>query len=162
MAVLELFESILPEPRRYDLKVTMVLDLLMRHAFVSVASVAEALQCSEAEGELALRATLQSTFEGEPLIQAYKETWILGKKVGRFLAGNVGRDFSPLVPYLMKDRGKMKRVALDWRENFGAVTSGDMAEICRVAVGTAKSVLEELREEGTMVLVGQGRTTRYE
>lgn len=162
MAVLELFESILPEPRRYDLKVTMVLDLLMRHAFVSVASVAEALQCSEAEGELALRATLQSTFEGEPLIQVYKETWILGKKVGRFLAGNVGRDFSPLVPYLMKDRGKMKRVALDWRENFGAVTSGDMAEICRVAVGTAKSVLEELREEGTMVLVGQGRTTRYE
>lgn len=56
----------------------------------------------------------------------------------------------------------MKRVALGWREQLGAVTSGDLDAICRVAVGTAKSVLEELREEGTMVLVGQGRTTRYE
>lgn len=162
MSVLKLFGDILPEARRHDLKVTMVLDLLMRHAFVSVASVAEALQCSEAEGELALRAALQSTFEGDPLIQAYKDTWILSKKVGRFLAGSIGSDFSPLVPYLSKDRGKMKQAALDWRDKFGSTTSGDLAKICRVAVGTAKSVLEELREEGRLVLIGQGRSTRYE
>lgn len=162
MSLLELFGSILPEPRRYDLKVTMVLDLLMRHAFVSIESVAQALQCSEAEGELALRATLQSTFEGQPLVQAHKEAWILSKQVGRFLAGSVGGDLLPLVPYLLKDREKMKLAALEWREKQGSITSGDVAEICRVAVGTAKSVLEELREEGKLTLVGQGRATRYE
>lgn len=160
--VVELFGSILPEPRRYDLKVTMVLDLLMRHAFVSVEAVAEALQCSEAEGELAMRATQQSTFEGEPLIQAYRDTWILSKKAGRLLARRESGDFSSLVPYLLKDREKMKRAALCWREKFGAITSGDLAEICRVAVGTAKSVLEELRDEGNLTLVGKGRATRYE
>lgn len=160
--VVELFGSILPEPRRYDLKVTMVLDLLMRHPFVSVEAVAEALQCSEAEGELALRATQQSTFEGEPLIQAYKDTWILSKKAGRHLARRESKDSSPLVPYLLKDREQVKRAALSWREKFGATTSGDLAEICRVAVGTAKSVLEELRDEGNLTLVGKGRATRYE
>lgn len=162
LPVLELYRSIVPEPRQRDLKITMILDLLMQSAFVTAQNVAEALQCSLAEGELAVRAARQSTIGGAPLIQPFKKAWVLSKEVGDLLVGVEGPELAPLVPYLLKDRGEMKSVALQWRDFAGAITSGELAEMCRVATGTAKAVLEELRAEGALGLAGSGRSTRYE
>lgn len=162
LKVMGIFASIVPEPRQRDVKIAIVLNQLLKRSFVTVDDIASALQCSLSEGDQALIAAQQTLALGEPLVEPYKGGWLLSSKVCAALAGYSGVGALPLVPYASKNRDAMRLAALQWAEWAGAVTTGDLSTLCRVAVGTARSVLEGLRVEGELELYGSGRATRYQ
>lgn len=162
-AVVDVFRAITPLPRQRDTKVALLLHQLFYSPFITLESLAKTLQGTEADARLALQVALQTVAFDHPLVEPYKTgTWLLSSALRKRLAGQQGPGLRPLLPYLSKDREEIKRAALLWRDSQGSITSGELAKVCSLAVGTAKSVLEELKEEGRLSLLGAGRSTRYE
>ncbi|WP_235840548.1 DUF5635 domain-containing protein [Corynebacterium liangguodongii] len=153
VAVLDLVSRIVPKARQRDYRIAIILYLLMSRAFVTEEAVAHGLQAAQEQARNALEAAAQTTVDGEPLVEPYRQTWILGPSSRAVLAARL--------PYLGTDPATMEEVAMLWLTEVGDVATSDLVMLCDVSRGTAKKCVDTLLADGTIEAVGGGRSTRY-
>lgn len=160
--VMELMRRIRPTARQKDYRIAIIVDALLHRPFLTLQSIAGALQSDVVSAQVALQAATQSTVDGQALIRTYKDVWVFGEPAWRLAsAGRAGAPGSDVMPYASTDSHQLRTVVDDWLEDHPAITSGDLTELTGVARGTAQRVLQEL--DGTALQrVGAGRSTRYE
>jgi len=160
--VVECVRAIAPAERQRDMRVAIILHLLLHHAFVTVPSVARALQSTPEAARVALQAVRQSTVRAAPLVRSYKQSWILGIRAVEILAASyeLGSPF-PMMPYLSTDVSDQTRVAREWIDSFGAISTGDLQELTGTSRGTVKRTLDAMVQDGIVEQKGAGRSSRY-
>lgn len=171
LPVLDLMSRIVPEPRRRDYRVSIVLYLLFHKAFVTVQSLADALQEDLSAATIAVEAAAQTTVDGGALIAPLgKKAWILGRDARKVLVSKVGSRghgdggaMSSVVPapYLSTDMEIMEETVDDWLSEIGDITTGDLMALTGVSRGTVKRCLDQMVDAGDLHVLGSGRSTRY-
>ncbi|MGP9723020.1 DUF5635 domain-containing protein [Corynebacterium sp. AOP40-9SA-29] len=161
--VLDCVRAILPEQRQQDFRIAVILYQLLHRAFITRRSTAAALQSTQESAAVALEAARQTTVRSEPLILRHKDAWILGAAAREQLTDAYDPHSAfPIVPYLSTDATNQAQAAQDWVDEFGSVTTGDLHVLTGTARGTVKRTLDGLVDEGELVNVGAGRSSRYE
>lgn len=161
--VLDCVRSILPEARQQDFRIAVILYQLLHRSFITTATTTTALQSTPESAAEALEAARQSTVRSEPLIQRHKDAWTLGGTARSLLKDAYDPHSAfPIVPYLSTGVADQSRSARDWLDAFGTVTTGDLQALTGTSRGTAKRTLDSMVEDGTVVAVGAGRSSRYE
>ena len=159
--MMELVNRIEPPPRRSDVRIAIILNELLHEPFTTREQLARRLQTDQLSTDVALRAAASSTISAKPLIQEYKNAWILSDEA--YAAANKARkDFhaSEFLNYAGHDRQTAARVTAKWLEHHGSITSGDLIQLIRVSRPTALSILNELT--GSLLeKTGAGRTTQF-
>ncbi|NMR28963.1 DUF5635 domain-containing protein [Crystallibacter degradans] len=160
--IVQLIRAIEPEPRQTDYRVAVILDQLLHRPFITISAAMASLQTDRMSAEVALRAVTSSTIGSKPLVVQYKDVWILG--VGARTMAKKSKDTihaAKFVDYLTTDRQSLRNTIRLWGETHEDITSGDLAEITGISRPTASTALGELVDD-LLVLVGKGRTSRYQ
>lgn len=161
--VLDCVRAITPAERQQDYRVAIVLNLLLRSPFITVESTAAALQADREAALIALEAARQSTVRSEPLIQKYKNTWILGRTARRLMVQAYDATSTyPLLNYLSTEIEDQTATAYSWLNTHDSITTGDLALLTGTSRGTAKRTLDVLVEDGVLISRGAGRSSRFE
>ncbi|MFT4087854.1 MAG: DUF5635 domain-containing protein [Gordonia sp. (in: high G+C Gram-positive bacteria)] len=161
--VMECVRAITPAERQNDYRVAIILYQLMHRAFLTADQVEAALQSTAEGARVAVEAARQSTVRSEPLIVRYKDAWLLGSAARRLLEAAYDEDSTfPVVGYLSTEFGSQAKVAIDWVDSFGSVTTGDLQALTGTSRGTARRTLDGLVGSGDLIGRGSGRSSRYE
>lgn len=164
LPVLEIVEAMMPRERRQDVSIAIVLHALLQRPFLTVESLAQELQSASEAAQSALHAAVQTTVDSVPLVELYKDAWILGggaKKLALDTADAPVSTLFPFMPYASTDPDQLEKTALAWCRFKGAVQTGDMMKLTGVSRGTSKAQLDAMTEMGILKHLGGGRSTRY-
>ena len=151
--VVDLVSRIIPEARQRDYRIAIVLDLLLKRAFITDRIVADGLQSEPTAARYALEAAAQTSVDGKPLIVPHGRVWILGKQVRSVVANRLS--------YLSTDIQNLEQVAITWLHDVGDLATSDLMALCEVSRGTAKKCVDKLLVDGKVHETGGGRSTRY-
>ena len=156
----QLLARVEPAPRRRDVRVAVLLDAVLRRAFLTSSAAAKALQTSEPRAQLALDAAVACTVDGEPLLSRHGDAWHLTPALGReATAGRYGK--LPSSGELLWFRGgsadTVRAVALAWLNEHAQVTSGDVAVLAGTYQSSASRILSAAAAESGPLKRGQGR-----
>ena len=159
--MMALIQSIRPEARQTDVRIAVILDALMNQSFIDIDVVAERLQTDRISAEVALRAATSSTIASMPLVEAYKDVWILGTGAFKMVTDSKSDIHEPrFMNYATTDRTITAKVIRHWLQSHTDITSGDLAQLTGISRPTALQILSEL--DGSLLQrVGSGRSTRY-
>lgn len=161
--VVDLVSKIIPVERQKDYRVSIIIYLLLHEPFITADRVATFMQSSKESALSAIETTRQTTVDGEPLIKRFKKAWILGDSAFKtVVSAQNSNSVFPLLPYHSTDSESLSDVAQHWLQQYHSITSGDLLALTRISRGTAKSVLDALVEDGKLVSLGSGRSSRYE
>lgn len=146
--VVALAESIRPEVRQRDVRIAVLVYELLHRPFLTVAQAAVALQSDQPDAVSALDAAEQSTVDGEPLIRAYKDVFLLGAtavtRVER--AGGSSDQLSRrgILTYRRAGADRAGEVVRQWLATHDRITSGDYAAMTGTARPNATRLLNSL------------------
>ncbi|WP_229116959.1 DUF5635 domain-containing protein [Actinomyces bovis] len=162
LPVAELFKEIRPLPRQRDTRVAVIIDQLLRSAFVTATSVAQALQTDQEGAEAALRATGQCTVGSTPLIEKHNNAWLLGP-IARETVRPARQSpwFAEVLPYASTTLEDCISTALAWCHAFETISTGDLMRLAGISRGTAQKALVAMTERRQLRRVGSGRSTAY-
>ena len=162
LPIAELFEQIRPLPRRRDMRVAVIVDLLLHSPFTTFDAVATALQ-TDAEGAgAALRATAQCTVAEAPLIERYADAWLLGNGPRRIaMPARRAPWFADVVGYASTRAEQCLSTARQWCRAFETISTGDLMRLAGVSRGTAQKILATMAERQELRRIGSGRATAY-
>lgn len=162
LPVADLFRKIRPLPRQRDTRVAVIVDLLLRSAFVTTDSVAQVLQTDREGAEAALRATGQCTVDSTPLIEKHNDAWILGQVAREtVIPARQSPWFIEVLPYASTALEDCTRTALAWCQAFETISTGDLMRLAGISRGTAQKALVAMTERRQLRRVGSGRSTAY-
>lgn len=160
--VVDLVSKIIPVERQKDYRVAMIIYLLLHQPFIQVADVSSFMQATEESGRAAIETARQTTVNGEPLIVPLKKTWTFGSEAFAVVSGAHDPDsVFPLLPYHSTATEDLTDVVRQWLGSFESITTGDLSALSHSSRGTARSALDTLVEEGELVSLGSGRSSRY-
>ena len=162
LPIAELFEQIRPLPRRRDMRVAVIVDVLLHSPFTTFDAVATALQ-TDAEGAgAALRATAQCTVAEAPLIERYADAWLLGNGPRRIaMPARRAPWFADVVGYASTRAEQCLSTARQWCRAFETISTGDLMRLAGVSRGTAQKILATMAERQELRRIGSGRATAY-
>ncbi|WIM67758.1 DUF5635 domain-containing protein [Corynebacterium breve] len=159
--VLEVMDAVRPAERRDDYRLSIILHQLLHKPFLTISSLARALQSSEEAARVALQVALQTVVRGAPFLQRFGDAWLLGEKVLEILEQD--HDLvTPLVAYRGTDEDAAYSTIKLWLAENSGITTGDLMTLSGMARGTAKKILDNLVAAGDLVPKGKGRSSRYE
>ncbi|WFN90391.1 DUF5635 domain-containing protein [Arcanobacterium wilhelmae] len=159
--IIELMNSIYPEPRQRDFRIAIILYSLFEKPFLTESDVALALQSNLESARVAIEASRQTLAGGKPIISRHGDVWVMSDIVRNFLK-RVSDTVFDYGWYLSTDTRMLRKVALAWLSQVGPMATSDLMLLAGVSRGTAKKGLDELVQEGEAVAVGSGRSSRYE
>ncbi|MDO5512060.1 DUF5635 domain-containing protein [Corynebacterium sp.] len=163
LPVVELVDRLVPVDRQRDYRVAIIVYLLLHEPFITVDRVARMLQSTEEAGARAIETARQTSVDGEPLVDAYKGTWVFGTKArARAVTTHDPGSAFPLMSYTTTEPEALGTVVTAWLNCHNSVTTGDLMTLTGISRGTVKKYLDDLLEDGELELKGAGRSTRYE
>lgn len=149
-----LLARLLPEVRRRDVRVTMIVDQLARSAFVTADDLVAPLQRARDECAEALETASKCVVDEEPLIRHHRGAWVFGARARNIMRG--GGTERPrlrragIMWYDRPDAGDATVLARAWLAHTDRISSGDYAVLAGVAQPVARRTLERLAEEGVL------------
>lgn len=146
--VIALVGAIRPEVRQRDVRIAVLVYELLHRPFLTVGQAAAALQAGEVDALSALEAAEQTTVDGRPLVEPYKDVWVLGfpalDRVERAAGSRHGLARRGILRYLRAGAGEAAPVVAGWLDVHDRITSGDYATLVRIAQPNATRVLGAL------------------
>jgi ATP-dependent DNA helicase RecG len=146
--VVGLVESIRPEVRQRDVRIAVLIHELLHRPFLSIAQAATALQSDEWDAESALEAAEQSTVDGDPLVRAYKDVFLLGDAaIARVERGGTPPDQLArrgILTYRRPGAERTRDLVMQWLATHDRITSGDYSAMTGTARPNATRVLNGL------------------
>lgn len=157
--VMRLTTRLVPAARQRDVQVALVLHTLLHRPFVTAESLVPVLQRTIEETREALETTARCVIGGHPVIEPYKDVWLLSRPARKTVAPDLQR-LAPLkrrkvLWYLAPGASEAPEVIRFWLANHDRVTSGDIAALAGMTTNGARSLLE--RHEGDLVERGEGQ-----
>jgi ATP-dependent DNA helicase RecG len=163
LPVVDLVRAIRPEVRQRDVRIAVLIHELLGRPFVSLARAAEILQSTELDARSALEAAEQTTVDGQRLVQAYKDVWILGDsaiaRAQRGPASELAR--RGILRYIKPRADAVRNVAMHWLNEHDRITSGDYAVLTRTAQPNGTRVLSALSGDLLERGPGAGRNAHF-
>jgi ATP-dependent DNA helicase RecG len=156
--VMSLVRRIEPSVRRRDVRVALIVDTLLREPFVTAGRMARVLQRTPADAGDALDVAAECWLDGHPLIQRFKDVWLLSQAALTLLETEdrpTHRRLA-LLPYRRPGAFTAIAVARAWFAEHDRITSGDYATLTGLTKQGALGQLDRLVTEGSVVR-GQGR-----
>lgn len=156
LPVLALMGRVQPSVRRRDVRVALVVHTLLADPFVTPRGLVPVLQRSEEEALEALLASAECRVDGEPLVTAHKDVWVLSTRaiaVVEQARGRADGSRTRLLPY--RRPVSAEAVAATWLRDHAQITSGDAAVLTGLTTAGALGQLDRLEREGLLVR-GQG------
>lgn len=157
--VMDLMAALRPKERSADHRISILIYELLHQPFTTVRHLARALQAPEIDADNALLAASQTLFQGHPIVRQYKDAWLLSSAVLKELtSATTDSNPAPYLQYRTPAPPVAYKVALKWVDEFGEVSTGDMAELTGLSRNTARARLEEM---SVLRVTGRGRGTVY-
>ena len=157
--VMNLMGRIEPAVRRSDVRIALIVHELLHRPFVVAAQLTELLQRSEAEAEEALRAATACRVGGRPLVERYKEVWVLSRAAVALVEGGAASAGGLLSYRRPADPAPVVR---RWLSQHDRVTSGDHAALTGLTSAGALRQLERLAADGLLTRgTGMGRNAHF-
>lgn len=159
-SVMTLMRKMVPEARQRDYRIAIILNCLFERPFISIQSLAHALQSTEEAARMALNAALQTMVDSSPIVEPLNEAWILGPTCRAILTSATTSPF-PQAPYLSTDASHIEKAAKLWLTQFAEISTSELMALNGVSRGTAAKTLAGMVERDVVRPVGEGRSRRY-
>lgn len=157
--VIQLVDAIRPEVRQRDVRIAVLIYHLLHKPFLTAHQAALALQSDVPDAISALEAAGQTTVDGQPLIEPYKDVYRLGSgaltRVERSATADVRPGRQRILRYRRPDGQETRSVVTEWLSVHDKITSGDYAALTGVARPNASRTLSNL--VGDLIERGEGR-----
>ncbi len=150
--VMALTGRIDPTVRRRDVRVALVVDHLLRHSLATASGMAPVLQRTPAEAEEALETAADCRVDGTPLVERYKDVWVLSRGAVAVVERSAEADelrARGILTYRRPD--DPVSVAAEWFAEHARMTSGDYAYLTGLTTNGARAQLERLVADGVLV-----------
>lgn len=150
--VMNLVSGIQPPVRRRDVRVALIVWTLLHEPFVKPAHLTGVLQRTAAEAAEALETTAECRIGDQPLLERFKDVWVLSKAALALVDAAPGREVlrrRGVLSYRRPDSGE--DVARRWLAVHDRYTTGDHAKLTGVSQAGALKQLERLEREGLLV-----------
>ncbi|MPZ65694.1 MAG: transcriptional regulator [Pseudonocardiaceae bacterium] len=160
--VIVLAGRIEPAVRRRDVRVTLIVDTLLREPFVTASRLASVLQRTEVEAAEALEVAAECRVDSVPLIERFKDVWVLSRAAIALLeqGKSSARRVAGLLPYRRPETAL--DIARAWLSTHDRVSSGDHAALTGLTQAGALRQLERLVAEDHLVRgEGRGRNAHF-
>lgn len=155
-----LLGRIQPAPRRRDVRVAVLLDVLLRRPFLTRPSAARVLQTSPARADLAFEAVESCLADGRTPVVRLADAWRIDPDLAdRAMAGHYGAvpRTGELLWFRTGSAETACRVALAWLAEHPKVSSGTVASLTGMAQPNVSTTLSALAANGEGLARGQGR-----
>ncbi|WP_165242625.1 DUF5635 domain-containing protein [Corynebacterium lizhenjunii] len=160
--VLELKDAIRPIELQRDNRLAIILYELLHRPFISLESLARALQSTKESARNAIDVANQTAIGGQPVLRPFRDVWLLGDAAFQIVQGNMQpQDPRPLLEYATTNEDQARATIDAWLEIYPAITTGELMTLARISRGTAKKLLDFHVDLGHLKAVGQGRGARY-
>ncbi|MDQ4030889.1 MAG: DUF5635 domain-containing protein [Actinomycetota bacterium] len=162
--VMTLMGQIEPSVRRRDVRVALIVDTLLREPFVTATRMAGVLQRTPTDAADALDVAADCRLHSLPLIQRFKDVWILSDWAVKVVESEQGvaRQHTPLLPYRRPDAATATAVVKAWLAEHDQITSGDHAALTGLTKQGALNQLDRLVAEGVLHRgEGRGRNAHF-
>lgn len=148
LPVVSLMDAIRPEVRKRDVRVAVLVYELLHRPFLTRDQAAAALQTDRTEAVTALEAAEQSTVDEVPLVQEYKDVYVLSQaalaRVERASDSGSSIVRKQILPYRRPDSERGVEVVKQWLAVADRITSGDYATLTGVSRASANRLLSAL------------------
>lgn len=153
--VMRLVDEIEPRARQSDVQVALIVYFLLHHPFTDAQQAAKLLQRTVQESQEALETTAACVLAGEPLIEPYRDVWLLSaatkKLVQRATDDLVALRRRGVLSYVSPDAPGAARVVRQWLSAHARISSGDYVALTGRTYAGARRVLERLSADGLLV-----------
>ncbi|WP_211221765.1 DUF5635 domain-containing protein [Granulicoccus phenolivorans] len=166
LPVMRLTSRIQPTVRQRDVQVALAIHTLLHAPFTTAGKLSQVLQRPEAEAAEALEITARCVVGEQPLITAYKDTWML-TEAARYVVRSEKAESDLLrrlgvLWYVSPQLEDAAQVVDSWFEGHDRITSGDYAEMTGLTKGGARGALDRLVDEGLLIRgESTGRNAHY-
>lgn len=153
--VMRLTSRIQPTARQRDVQVALAIYTLLHRPFTTAVALAEVLQRTEVEAAEALEITARCVVNEQPVITAYKDTWLLSDAARKAVLS--GRRDTELLRrlrvlwFVTPQQADIAKTVDAWLRVHDRITSGDYAAMTGLTTGGARGALDRLVEEGLLV-----------
>lgn len=162
--VMTLMEAIQPEYRRRDLRVVVLTYQLLHEPLLTVERTASILQCTRSEAMQALEIAASTSVAGQPLIEPYKDAWLLSTAAARIVeatADTATLHRRGLLTYRRPVRDPAEVVAR-WLDAHDRITTRDYARLTGMSQPGALKALDRLVRDGELQRgAAAGRNAHY-
>ncbi len=162
--VMELVSRLLPDVRRRDVRVALVLHTLMTEPYVVPTMLVPVLQRVSEECLDALHAAADSRIGEQPLVTTHKDAWVLSPAALEVVERGTGRlDGLQRRGLLLHRRASSaERIASCWLREHNTMTSGDAAVLSGLTPAGTLRQLERLEAEDVLRRgSGRGRGAHF-
>jgi len=163
--VVNLMSTILPEPRRRDVRVALIIHALLHQPFITARRLTGILQREIPEVEEALETAADCRTGTEPLLIRYKDVWTLTSVAVSAARRRTSYDDlhrRGVLTYMRPDINVAATIARDWLADHERYTSGDHANLTGLTYAGARSQLERLEQAGLLIRgPGNGRNAHF-
>jgi ATP-dependent DNA helicase RecG len=164
--VMRLTSTIQPTARQRDVQVALIIYTLLHHPFTTAETLARVLQRTADEAAEALEVTARCVVNEQPVITAYKDTWMLSGAARKAVMSGRG-DLDLLrrlrvLWYVTPQPVDIGKTVDAWLGSHDRITSGDYAAMTGLTTGGARGALDRLVEEGLLARgAAAGRNAHY-
>lgn len=164
--IVRLVEGIEPRSRRSDVQVALVVNHLLHEPLVDARRAAEVLQRTGAEGEETLEVVASCRVRGQPLIEPYRDVWLLSPTCRDLVLSAAGDAVElkrrGVLTYIAPSPDEVPRIVSAWLSGHDRISSGDYARLTGFTLAGAKRVLERLVAQDLLVRgVATGRNAHF-
>ena len=152
--VMALAGAIMPEHRRRDARVAIIIHRLLHEPFLTATDAAAALQSAQADAVEAVDLATGATVHGAPLITGYKDVWLLSAaaiaEVERAAEDPATLRRRGLLRYRRPDPAEAVSVVRRWLSSHDRITSGDYATLTGLTQPGALKTLDRMARDGLL------------
>jgi ATP-dependent DNA helicase RecG len=152
--VMRLTSRIHPTARQRDVQVALTIFTLLRRPCTNAAQLADVLQRTEGEAAEALEVTARCVIDEQPLLTAYKDSWVLSNAARRAVTRGRGDNGAlrrlGVLWYVGPQSSDVTKVVDEWFTTHDRITSGDYAAMTGLTLGGARGALDRLVDEGLL------------
>jgi ATP-dependent DNA helicase RecG len=152
--VMRLVDQIEPRERQSDVRVALIVHTLLHEPFITARRAAEVLQRTGVEAEEALHVAGSCVVDGVPLIEPYRDVWVLSRastELTRRAAGDLAAlKRLGVLTYLRPDAVEATRLVRKWLAVHDRISSGDYATLSELTHAGARRALERMAGDGLL------------
>lgn len=153
--VMRLVDEIEPRARQRDVQVALVVHTLLHQPFTTAAVLSAVLQRTPQEAQEALETAAGCVVRGEPLIEPYRDVWVLSATSAQVVSEAPGAPAAHrrrgVLSYRGPDTAGALLVVRQWLAAHGRISSGDYAKLTGLTYAGARRVLERQAADGLLV-----------
>lgn len=152
--VVTLVDALLPEHRRRDVRIALIVYHLLHEPFLHLGQATHLLQSTAAEARHSVDVAAATTVRGEPLVRPYKDVWLLSPAaVGQ--VENAGANRTELrgrglLTYRRPDPAGAAGVVQQWLAHHDRISTGDYATLTGLTQTGALKALDRMVREGVV------------